>query len=156
MAKEYIDYGYNGSVSLPKEVKNMHNAIIKLGGVPMTAKQFGLVILAVFLAVISFRGLNALGLETLSVLVPIVLAGPCILLAFLKINGLDFDDWLIVMWSNKRQSSAIRKNNSLNEYEKLEDLYDRAKHSAEKKDRKKRLPARNRKQKEFSQYKSFT
>lgn len=156
MAKEHIDYGYTGSISLPKEIKNMKTAVIKIGGVGLSLKQLCLLSGGGILAFIGFRVMAALKLETMAIVLPILIAVPFILLAFLSINGLAFDDYLVVQWANKWQSTSIRKNNTLNEFEKLEDLYDRSMKSAERKDRKGRLPKRNRKQKEFSQYKSFT
>ena len=137
MGKEYIDYGYTGTISLPKEIKNMHTAIIRIGGIALTARQLGMLTGAIVLAFGSFKLMNSIGLPGLDVLLPVLLAAPLILLAFVRINGLDFDDWMVVQFCNKHLSSSIRKNNILNEYEKLEEMYDQAMRKGKKQKRKK-------------------
>lgn len=39
MAKEYIDYGYTGAISVTSEVKNVKDTFLPLGGINLTLRQ---------------------------------------------------------------------------------------------------------------------
>lgn len=126
MQGEHIDYGYTGTVAIPKEVKNMKNTILTLGGIKFTGKQFGLTLAACLLAFAVFKFFSAINLPTVAIVASVLVAAPLLVLAFVRKHGMEYDTWLLVKRANTKLSNPIRKNEGLNEYEKLEDLYDRA------------------------------
>lgn len=137
---EHIDYGYTGSIAVPKEVKSMKNTILKLFGISFSGKQLLLSLAAILVFFVLFKITSAIGLRDIGMVISVIAAIPFIVLAFVKKHGLDYDDWLLVRQANSHYSKAIRKNVGLNEYEKLEDLVNRSvKAKAGKKRKKKKM-----------------
>ena len=91
----------------------------------------------------------AVNLSTVAIIGSVFSAAPFLILAFYRKHGLEYDTWLMVKRANTQLSNSIRKNEGLNEYEKLEDLYDNAM-------KKKRQKKRRSEKKEKSQVKAFT
>lgn len=133
MINEHIDYGYTGTIAIPKEVKNMKNTILTLCGIRFTAKQLVLTIIAFVVGFVVFKICMILNLPTIAIVGSVFSAAPFIILAFIRKHGLEYDTWLMVKRANTRLSNSIRKNEGLNEYEKLEDLYDHAMKNKQKK-----------------------
>lgn len=120
MAKEYIDYGYTGSIQVTSEVKNVKDTFLPLGGINLTLRQTILLAVGGGLAFAAFKIGAALNLDFISSLLALVFAAPCIAMAFISIHGLPIDDYFMVWWSNCVLSNAIRRNDSLNTFESLE------------------------------------
>ena len=135
---EHIDYGYTGTTAVPKEVRNMKNTILKLFGISFSGKQLLLSAGAIAVFFLIFKITTALGLTDLGIALSVFAAVPFIVLAFVKKHGLDYEDWLLVKRANTKYSNAVRKNTGLNEYEKLEDLYDRSQKTGRKKKHRKK------------------
>lgn len=120
MAKEYIDYGYTGAISVTSEVKNVKDTFLPLGGINLTLRQTVLIAVGGTLAFLVTKLGTALHLDFLATLLAVLVAAPCIATAFITIHGLPIDDYLMVWWSNCILSNAIRRNDSLNTFESLE------------------------------------
>jgi hypothetical protein len=142
MASEHIDYGYTGHIAVPSEIRNIKSAAIKIGGIPLTLKQLGLITVAFGAGFIVMKVFNAIGLGDFSVVAVIFAAAVPLAFAFLH----------MVYRSNKFLSAPVRKNDMLKEYEKLEDLYDKTKQkNAAKEHRKEKTKGKR----TYSQYKRF-
>ena len=72
------------------------------------------------MAFAAFKIGAALNLDFISSLLALIFAAPCIAMAFISIHGLPIDDYFMVWWSNCILSNAIRRNDSLNTFESLE------------------------------------
>ena len=143
MQGEHIDYGYSGTTAIPKEVKSMKNTVLKLFGIEFSGKQLGFSVLALLIFGVMFKVTNALGLAEIGIVLSVAAAAPLFVLAFVKKHGLDYDDWLMVKRANTKYSTAVRKNDGMNEFEKLEDLYDRSVRGKQKNQkRRKRVTSR--------------
>ena len=55
MAKEYIDYGYTGSIQVTSEVKNVKDTFLPLGGINLTLRQTILLVVGGGLAFAAFK-----------------------------------------------------------------------------------------------------
>lgn len=120
MAKEYIDYGYTGAISVTSEVKNVKDTFLPLGGINLTLRQTILIAVGGGLAFLATKLGNALQLDFITSMLAVLVAAPCIAMAFISIHGLPIDDYFMVWWSNCILSNAIRRNDSLNTFESLE------------------------------------
>lgn len=138
MQGEHIDYGYTGTTPINKEVRNIKDTVINLAGIAFSGKQLLLSGLAVLIFFILFKVTNAFHLAEFGIVLSVLAATPLIMLAFVKRHGLDYDDWMLVKRANTKFSTPIRKATGMNEYEKLEDLYDRSFKSAKKKKRRRK------------------
>lgn len=125
MQGEHIDYGYTGTTPINREVRNIKDTLVRLYGISFSGKQLLLSTAAVLIFIVLFKITKALNLAIVGVILSVAAVVPLIMLAFVKKHGLDYDTWLLVRKANKKYSSPIRKAVGMNEYEKLEDAYDK-------------------------------
>lgn len=111
---------YDGAVEIPKEIQKIRDPIIfNLTKRELFFVSTGLIFAAVSLWVL-FRWIGVR--HSAFVLVPVLLASPFLLFAFIRPMGLNLEDWLTIWMSNNLKSAPVRKLFSSNEYEKALEL----------------------------------
>lgn len=133
---------YDGAVEIPKEIQKIRDPIIfNLTKRELFFVSTGLIFAAASLWVL-FRWIGVR--HSAFVLVPVLLASPFLLFAFIRPMGLNLEDWITIWMSNNLKSAPVRKLFSSNEYEKALEL---AKAHEEKTAIGKRKTGKKRKQK---------
>lgn len=119
---EHRDIGFTGDVKIPREITNIKADIV--AGLDLREIKYIAVgvILALIDAFIVFGVLKQFG--TFAVMTPALCLAPFIMMAKMKKNGMNMEDWLMICYSNNFKGSAIRTNDIQNQYEMLEQLYD--------------------------------
>ncbi len=111
---------YDGAVEIPKEIQKIRDPIIfNLTKRELFFVSTGLIFAAASLWVL-FRWIGVR--YSAFVLVPVLLASPFLLFAFIRPMGLNLEDWLTIWMSNNLKSAPVRKLFSSNEYEKALEL----------------------------------
>ncbi len=111
---------YDGAVEIPKEIQKIRDPIIfNLTKRELLFVSTGLIFAAASLWVL-FRWIGVR--HSAFVLVPVVIASPFLLFAFIRPMGLNLEDWLTIWMSNNLKSAPVRRLFSPNEYEKALEL----------------------------------
>lgn len=116
---DYRDF--NGDVVIPSEIQNIKFEII--GGMDLRElKIIGVgIVLTILTAVLVFGVLKQS--NSFAILSPAIIFSPFYILAKIKHNGMNLEDWLLIWYSNNFKSRNIRLSEIYNEYERLEKLY---------------------------------
>lgn len=111
---------YDGVVEIPKEIQKIRDPII----FNLTKRELLFVSMGLMMAAVSFWGLYRwMGVRNpVFVLLPVLIASPCLLFAFIRPMGLNLEDWLTIWISNNIKSAPVRKLFAQNEYEKALEL----------------------------------
>lgn len=111
---------YDGAVEIPKEIQKIRDPIIfNLTKRELCFVSAGLILAAASLWVL-FRWIGVR--NSAFVLLPVLLATPFLLFAFIRPMGLNLEDWLTIWMSNNVKSAPVRKLFAQNEYEKALEL----------------------------------
>ena len=111
---------YDGVVEIPKEIQKIRDPII----FNLTKRELLFVSMGLMMAAVSFWGLYRwMGVRNpVFVLLPVLIASPCLLFAFIRPMGLNLEDWLTIWMSNNIKSAPVRKLFAQNAYEKACEL----------------------------------
>jgi hypothetical protein len=111
---------YDGVVEIPKEIQKIRDPII----FNLTKRELLFVSMGLMMAAVSFWGLYRwMGVRNpVFVLLPVLIASPCLLFAFIRPMGLNLEDWLTIWMSNNIKSAPVRKLFAQNAYEKAWEL----------------------------------
>ena len=98
---------YDGVVEIPKEIQKIRDPII----FNLTKRELLFVSMGLMMAAVSFWGLYRwMGVRNpVFVLLPVLIASPCLLFAFIRPMGLNLEDWLTIWMSNNIKSAPERK-----------------------------------------------
>lgn len=113
---EIIDYGYDGSTEIPKEVKNVKDVFL----FGLTLPQIGFISVGAGAAYGGYKLGTLIGIDSMAPLIAIVFAIPFIVAAFFTINGLSSIEFVLMLFSNHFRASRVRIHREENLYEGLE------------------------------------
>lgn len=121
MNEESRDIGFTGDIKIPREIKDI-KAEIFAGLDLREIKIIGIgVALAGIVALICFGILKLTG--TVAIMMPALLLAPFVIVAKMKKNNMNLEDWFMVYYSSNFKGKPVRVNELTNQYEKLEQLY---------------------------------
>lgn len=121
MNEEVRDIGFTGDIKIPREIKSI-KATIFAGLDLREIKIIGVgVALAAVVALIVFGILKMNG--SVAAMIPAVVLAPFVIVAKMKKNNLNLEDWFMVYYSSNFKGKPIRVNELTNYYEKLEQIY---------------------------------
>lgn len=108
---------YDGAVEIPKEIQTIRDPII----FNLTRRELFFVTVGMLLAALSVWVLfKIVGVRNSGFLmVPVMVAFPFGLFAFVRPMGLNLEDWLTIWMSNNLKSAPVRKLFARNEYERV-------------------------------------
>lgn len=121
MNEETRDIGFTGDIKIPREIKDI-KAEVFAGLDIREIKIIGMgVILAAIVALICFGLLKMTG--SVATMAPAVALAPFVIVAKIKKNNMNLEDWFMVYYSGNFKGKPIRVNELTNQYEKLEQIY---------------------------------
>jgi len=123
MSIEKRDIGFTGDIKIPREISDIKADIV--AGLDLREIKWISVgiVLAIIDAVIVFGVLKQFG--TLAILSPAFFLAPFVTVAKVKVNGINLENWLMILYDNNIKGSPVRTNETVNEYERLEQLYEK-------------------------------
>lgn len=119
--EEKVDNGFTGDMKIPREISGIKADIVA----GLDLREIGYISIGLVLAIIA--GVIVFGVfhnfSSFAVMIPAIIIAPFFAVAKVKKNGMNLEDWLVVWYSNNFKSRPVRTNEIINEYELLEETY---------------------------------
>lgn len=112
--------GFQGSVKIPNEIRDVKNTVI----FGLTGRQLGFAVLALFIVGVLMAILyGAVHLDmTVAIIISLIPAAIPFSFGFVRPGGIPMEDWALIQWSNYIKSAPVRKLEAENSYELAERL----------------------------------
>ena len=107
---------FNGRVFVPSNIKNNKKAVIG----KFDLREIFFIVIGLLAFGVLFNFMVQMFSNGLALLISLSVAGPILISGFIKFDGMNIEEYLIVMRANKVLSNTVRINNADNLYERYE------------------------------------